>query len=301
MKNREKKPLVKTPGEAEAGSRSFALSNGYSRSVARLVGRERDQPSLFTMQGLLKVEDSHREVISKNAVILGDMLFSLLPSDTSKLTITNLAPFTELFNVNNHEIKLYFLALGGFTYPVTKLKEGRLGLSNEQFFKITIWYDTERIEAAERGEIRAVGTDYTHLLLNEPHLEIEVEPNPNFLDDIKGHGQRFSLKFEEKYFKLCLQLSDLAYKFTQWSGTQRRSHSIKEQGLINALSLAAQVKKQGAPRIRAAIHKALEELKTHGYLTEYSYNEETGLYKWVCSGEYIQHGKLGAATEPGIE
>ena len=123
-----------------------------------------------------------------------------------------------------------------------------------------------------------------------------------FLEGLTGKGQGYTLLKQDKYVKLSLQLSDLGYKLQEYSSTQSRSHKIKEPGLISALSLAAQIKKQGAPRIRAAIHKALEELKKHGYFSEYNYNEETGLYNWICSGEYIQHGKLlGPATEPHTE
>jgi hypothetical protein len=136
------------------------------------------------------------------------------------------------------------------------------------------------------------------MLVNEAPTEIHITPNRNFLKGLTGKGQGYTLLKQNDYLKLSLQLTDLGYKLQEYSSTQPRSHKIKEPGLISALSLAAQVKKQGAPYMRGKIHEALEELKTHGYLTEYSYEKETGLYRWVVSSKYIQHGK---PKEPSAE
>jgi len=300
MKKRDKKPLVKAPGTAE--EKVYRAPRGYARTVAQIVKREREQPSLFNASGLLSLEETHRTAITRNAAALGTYLFQLLKSEEETITVRNLTALAELFNTTNSEIKLYLLALGGFTYPVVTLEEDSLNLSVEQLFKIQIRYGKKTLDRYKRGELTEAGTSLLKVLVNEAPTEIQITPNRTFLEGLTGKGQGYTLLKQDKYVKLSLQLTDLGYKLQEYSSTQPRSHKIKEPGLINALSLAAQVKKQGAPRIRATIHKALEELKTHGYFSEYSYEEETGLYKWICSGQYIQHGKLIApSTEPGIE
>lgn len=289
MKKRNKKPLLKAPGTAE--EKVYRAPRGYARTVAQIVKREREQPSLFNASGLLSLEETHRTAITRNAAALGTYLFQLLKSEEETITVRNLTALAEKFNTTNSEIKLYLLALGGFTYPIVGLENGGFSISIEQLFKIKIVYSKKTLDRYHSGELTRAGTNLLQILVNEAPSEIQITPNRMFLEGLTGKGQGYTLLVQDKYTKLSLQLTDLGYKLQEYSSTQRRSHSIKEPGLISALSLAAQVKQQGAPRIRATIHKALEELKTHGYFTEYSYEEETGLYKWVCSGEYIQHGK----------
>lgn len=300
MKKREKKPLVKAPGTAE--EKVYKAPRGYARTVAQIVKREREQPSLFNASGLLSLEETHRTAITRNAAALGTYLFQLLKSEEETITVRNLTALAEKFNTTNSEIKLYLLALGGFTYPIVGLENGGFSISVEQLFKIKIVYSKKIRERYESGELTQAGTNLLPILINEAPSEIQITPNRMFLEGLTGKGQGYTLLKQNKYTKLSLQLTDLGYKLQEYSSTQPRSHKIKEPGLINALSLAAQVKQQGAPRIRATIHEALEQLKTHGYLTEYSYDKETSLYKWIVSGEYIQHGKaISPTTEPGID
>jgi hypothetical protein len=300
MKKREKKPLVKTPGLAE--EKVYKSPRAYARTVAQIVKREREQPSLFNASGLLSLEETHRTAITRNAAVLGTYLFQLLKSEEETITVRNLTALAELFNTTNSEIKLYLLALGGFTYPVVTLENDNLRLSVEQFFKIEIIYGKKTQERYRRGELTQAGTNLLTMLVNEAPTEIRITPNRNFLISLTGKGQGYTLLKQNKYVKLSLQLTDLGYKLQEYSSTQSRSHKIKEPGLVNALGIEAQVKKQGAPYMRGKIHEALEQLKGHGYLTEYSYDKETTLYKWIVSGEYIQHGKLlTPSTEPGIQ
>ena len=300
MKKRDKKPLVKAPGTAE--EKVYKAPRGYARTVAQIVKREREQPSLFNASGLLSLEETHRTAIGRNAAVLGTYLFQLLKDGEETIPIRNLTALAELFNVSNHEIKLYFLALGGFTYPVVTLENDSLRLSVEQFFKIDVIYGKKTQDRYNRGELTMAGTSLLKMIVNEAPKEILVTLNRNFVLSLTGKGQGYTLLKQDKYTTLSLQLSDLGYKLQEYSSTQPRSYKIKEPGLIKALAIEAQVKKQGAPYMRGKIHEALEQLKTYGYLTEYSYDKETGLYKWIVSGEYIQHGKLvGPVTEPGID
>ena len=300
MKKGSNKFLVKTPGEAE--EKVYRSPRGYARTVAQIVNRERIQPSLFNASGPLFLEETHRTAIGRNAAVLGTYLFQLLKSKEETIPIRNLTALAELFNTTNSEIKLYLLALGGFTYPVVTLENDSLRLSVEQFFKIDVIYGKKTQERYLRGELTMAGTSLLKMLVNEAPKEILVTPNRNFLLSLTGKGQGYTLLKQDKYTKLSLQLSDLGYKLQEYSSTQQRTYKIKEPNLIKALAIEAQVKKQGAPYMRGKIHEALEQLKTHGYLTEYSYDKETGLYKWIVSGEYIQHGKLvGPVTEPGID
>jgi hypothetical protein len=300
MKKRDKKPLIKAPGEAE--EKVYKSPRAYARTVAKIVKREREQPSLFNASGLLSLEETHRTAITRNAAILGTYLFQLLKNEEETIPVRNLTALAELFNTTNSEIKLYLLALGGFTYPVVTLEEDSLNLSVEQLFKIQIRYGKKTLDRYKRGELTEAGTNLLKILVNEAPSEILITPNRNFLISRTGKGQGYTLLKQDKYVKLSLQLTDLAYKLQEYSSTQSRSHKLKEPGLITALGIEAQVKKQGAPYMRGKVHEALEELKTHGYLTEYSYDKETSLYKWIVSGEYIQHGKLlTPSTEPGIQ
>ena len=300
MKKRDKKPLVKAPGTAE--EKVYRAPRGYARTVAQIVKREREQPSLFNASGLLLLEETDRTAITRNAAVLGTYLFQLLKSEEETITVRNLTALAELFNTTNNEIKLYLLALGGFTYPVVTLEEDSLTLSVEQLFKIKIRYGKKTQDRYNRGELTRVGTNLLTMLVNEAPTEILITPNHNFLISLTGKGQGYTLLKQDKYVKLSLQLTDLGYKLQEYSSTQSRSHKIKEPNLIRSLGIEAQVKKQGAPYMRGKIHEALEQLKDHGYLTEYSYDKETTLYKWIVSGEYIQHGKLlTPSTEPGID
>ena len=307
-------PLLFIPGsEIEEQSKGLKLAEevklhkqprSYLKSTARLVGKSTDEPTLFSLPSteIIKVEEPHtgtallREVISRNTAILGNYLLQLYQqSGQEDLVIHNLSPLAEMMNNTNKEVKIYLLYLGGYTYPiVTRGKDGGVTLASEQMFSIKFKYSKAVADKYRDNEDNAplIGTSLSSFVRDEPVDRIIVKPNPAFIKALEGKGLGNVLVVNDKFVKLALSLTDIAFKIFSYSASNKPSQRIAEDNLIRHLGLDKQLKTQGRPRIRATILKGLQELQDRKHIKCYDFKETSLLYTFTYSDEYIRHKTL---------
>lgn len=266
----------------------------YLKTIPRLVGKATDEPTLFTMPEV-KLDNGGnvlREVISRNTAILGNYLLQLWQErGQDELEINNLSPLSEMMNVNNYEIKIYLLYLGGYTYPIVdKNEKGGLTLTTEQLFKIKFHYGKKVKDKYTSGGLTEIGGGLTKFIKDEPVESITIKPSPLFIKAIEGKGLGNVLVVNDKFIKLALSLeTDIAYKILSYTASNRPTQKIAEDNLIKHLGLEKQIKAQGRPRVRATILKGLQELQDKEHIKNYSYEDETGMYLFTYSDTFIKH------------
>lgn len=287
-----------SPLEYKAAPEGKALhraAKGLSRTIARLVKRETEQPSLFNNALEDIGEEVQRNAISRNAAILCDILIQEIPPEEDTLIITNLAYLAKKMNVQNFELKRYLLALGGFVYPIISYsaEDGATQITIEQIFKITFTLKNTAQQYA--------GTNLLRLAENAEFTKIEVKLNRQFVRERTIHepkllkknkrntnGFGYVYRVNDEYQELAQTLSDVAYKLLSYTSTQKAAYKIGYSKLLAHLDLDAQVRKQGRPRIHGQIMKGLEELKQAGHLNEYEYDPDKEQYAWNCSRNFVQ-------------
>jgi len=274
---------------------------GYLKTTAKIVGKATEEPTLFSLPEI-KTEEGIgllREVISRNTAILGNYLLQLWQQNGGdKLVINNLSPISEIMGNSNFEIKIYLLYLGGYVYPIVDTDKDGLTLSMEQLFKVQFKYSNTVKNKYQNSEFNEIGTGLTKFIKDEPFESITIEPSKIFIENIKGKGLGNILVVNDKFIKLALSLTDIAYKILTYSVSMKPSIKIAEVNLIKHLGLEKQIKTQGKPRVRATILKGLQELKDKEHIKSYSYEEATGMYSFSYSNKYVRHSenKKGLTT-----
>ena len=74
-----------------------------------------------------------------------------------------------------------------------------------------------------------------------------------FIKALEGKGLGNVLVVNDKFIKLALSLTDIAYKIFTYSASNKPSQKIAENNLVKHLGLEKQIKTQGRPRVRATI------------------------------------------------
>lgn len=309
---KKQKELEKKEAELtkKADSKLHKQPRGYLKTTARLVGKSTNEPSLFSLPTLPEAPDTNtlgreegnlvRDVISKNTATLGHYLLQLWQDGGGKdLKIYNLSDVSEVMGVNNHELKIYLLYLGGYTYPIVDTDSNGLTLTVEQLFKVQFKYSKAFSEKYKSGDFTRVGTSFFNFIKDEPIDHVVITPNSLFLNAMKGKGLGTVLAVNDSFVKMLLSLTDIAYKICSYSASNRPTQKIEEKKLISHLGLEKQIKTQGKPRIRASILKGFQELKDKGHIKEYSFEEENGMYSFSYSDKYIKHQhRKREITEP---
>lgn len=265
---------------------------GYLKTTAKLVGKATDEKTLFSLPELIpeKGDNPLREVISRNTAILGNYLLQLWQQKGGeKLVINNLSPIAETMGNSNYEIKIYLLYLGGYVYPIIDKDEDGLTLTTEQLFKIKFRYSTKVADKYPNQDFTEIGSGLTKFIKDEPIESIEITPSPLFIKALEGKGLGNVLVVNDKFVKLALSLSDIAYKIFTYSASNRPSYKIAEDNLIKHLGLEKQIKTQGRPRVRDTILKGLQELQDKEHIKSYNYEEAKGIYLFVYSDKYVRH------------
>jgi len=266
----------------------------YLKTTAKLVGKSTDETTLFTLPQAVNTESGGsflRDVISRNTAILGNYLLQLWQqSGEDELVIDNLSPIAEIMGNSNYEIKIYLLYLGGYVYPIIdKDQSGGLTLTTEQLFKIQFRYNKRIADKYKAGELNEIGSGLTKFIKDEPIESISIKPSSLFIKALDGKGLGNVLTVNDKFVKLALSLTDIAYKILSYSSSNKPNKKINEDSLIKDLGLEKQVKTQGKPRIRATILKGFKELQDKEHIKNYSYEEATGMYVFTYSDRFIRH------------
>lgn len=298
---KKEKELEKKAAELakKEDSKLHKQPRGYLKTTARLVGKSTSEPTLFSLPTLPETTKETREneegnlvrdVISKNTAILGHYLLQLWQEGGEKeLKIYNLTPVSEMMGVNNHELKIYLLYLGGYTYPIVDKDKDGLTLTVEQLFKVQFRYSRTVSEKYSSGNIKSVGTTFASFIKDEPIDHVIVTPNSLFLNAMKGQGLGTVLAVNDKFVKMVLSLTDIAYKICSYSASNRPTQKIEEKKLVTHLGLGKQTKTQGKPRVRATILKGFQELEDKGHIKDYFFDEEKETYSFTYSDRYIKH------------
>lgn len=274
----------------------------YLKTTAKLVGKSTGEPTLFSLPELktdITGGNSVREVISRNTAILGNYLLQLWQQGGEDvLKIDNLSPISEIMQNSNYEIKIYLLYLGGYVYPIVEKGEDGLTLTIEQLFKIKFKYGKKSANKYIDGdEPEQIGSGLTAFIKDEPIEYITVEPSSLLIKALEGKGLGNVLVVNDKFIKLALSLTDIAYKILTYSASNMPKQRIKEDNLVKHLGMERQVKTQGKPRIRRAILKGLQELEEKEHIKSYSFNEKTGIYSFVYSDRYVKHKEMKKGVE----
>lgn len=267
----------------------------YLKTTAKLVGRATDEATLFTLPEVKPDDGGNflRDVISRNTAILGNYLLQLWQQGGGgDLVIDNLSPIAKMMGNTNYEIKIYLLYLGGYVYPIIDKDETGLTLTTEQLFKIQFRYSSTVAEKYKAETYTEIGGGLTKFIKDEPIDSITIKPSQLFIKALEGKGLGNVLVVNDKFVKMALSLSDIAYKIFTYSASNKPYQKIAESNLVKHLGLDRQIKKQGKPRVRATILKGLKELKDKEHIKDYSYNEATGMYVFTYSDRYIRHKEL---------
>ena len=268
---------------------------GYLKTTAKLVGRSTDEKTLFSLPEIVPEGGGNflREVISRNTAILGNYLLQLWQQNGEEaLVINNLSPISEIMGNSNYEIKIYLLYLGGYVYPIVDKDKDGLTITTEQLFKVKFRYNSKVADKYSEGDYTEVGGGITKFIKDEPIDSIEITPSPLFIKALEGKGLGNVLVVNDKFIKLALSLTDIAYKILTYSASNKPSQRIAEHNLIKHLGLEKQIKTQGKPRVRATILKGLKELKDKEHIKSYDYKEATAMYVFTYSDKYVRHQEL---------
>lgn len=267
----------------------------YLKTTAKLVGKATGEDTLFSLPTVIQENGGNflREVISRNTAILGNYLLQLWQQGGGdELVIDNLSPIAEIMGNSNYEIKIYLLYLGGYVYPIIDKDENGLTLTTEQLFKIKFRYSSKVAEKYKPGSFTEIGGGLTKFIKDEPIDSITIKPSALFIKAIEGKGLGNVLVVNDRFVKLALSLTDIAYKIFTYSASNKPSQKIAENNLVKHLGLEKQIKTQGRPRVRATILKGLQELQDKGHIKSYSYDEAKGMYVFTYSDKYIRHKDL---------
>lgn len=287
-------PPVELPDLIEEKVKFHKQPRGYLKTTAKHVGKSTDESTLFSMPEVKSENGGSflREVISRNTAILGSYLLQLWQEyGKESLVIYNLGSIAELMGNTNYEIKMYLLYLGGYTYPIIDKNENGLSITTEQLFKVKFNYNQEVAEKYRTESPTLIGTGLLNFIKDEPLESIFVTPSQLFINAIQGQGLGNVLVANDKFVKIALSLTDIAYKIFTYSASNTPSQKIAETNLVKHLGLEKQIKSQGKPRIRATIFKGFQELQDKGHIKNYSYEDETGLFSFTYSDKYIKHRK----------
>ena len=282
----------------EEGVKLHRQPRNYLKTTAKLVGKSTDEASLFTLPSIIPETGGNflREVISRNTAILGNYLLQLWQQGgEDELVIDNLSPIAKIMGNSNYEIKIYLLYLGGYVYPIIdKDTNGGLTLTTEQLFNIQFKYSPKVGDKYNSGSLTKIGGGITQFIKDEPFERIIIKPSPLFIKAIEGKGLGNVLVVNDKFIKLALSISDIAFKILSYSASNKPYQKIAEGNLVKHLGLEKQIKSQGKPRIRSTILKGLQELQDKEHIKNYTFEENTGMYIFTYSDKYIKHkGHLG--------
>lgn len=276
-------------------------SRGYLKTASKLVGRDlQDGANLFSLPTFESDIAPHKEIISKNTAILGNILLNLWQAKKNRegyYTIENLTPLANMLGVIPQDLKTYLIYLGGYQYPVVKTKK--------EFYKgrdrnIMTTYSDKLFYVKFNIEIKAgeritsddkIGTNYANFIKDRAVLSVDIAPSQSFIEDIQGRGLG-NVFATDNFYAYCLGLSDLAYKIFCFSGSNKPSYKIGFDKLIENLNLSRQLKAKGKPHILKNITKALNELQTTGHLTSWAYDKNTEIYSWTYTNKIIRHKEL---------
>lgn len=323
------KDLVKQAKDYKEGNHKQPVTS--LKTTSRLIGRVRDTPNIWTTlqdegEGLLKT--SRDKITAKTAVLMlivnryfqsapvyaeepegGVDIFRSKKNDT--LVIRNLAPLARELGVENNDLKIHLVMMGGFQYPVDyKDDKGSLFLSTENMYNVTFVYPPE---IGNQYGVKRYGTNRTSFIFNQSHKEVRIRLGNRISDDLKEKKDldkerqktyMGSVYVDNKYIRLINEeLSDLGIKLMNYitsnqTGHYNRPMKIGVTKIIPHLGLAKIVEKQGLPYVKKKILEELEVLKAKGALKTYGYDRGKDILSWTCTNKYVKRPDKRPKEDP---
>lgn len=307
MSNIDDKTITETDGTKltaltiKEPDRLHKQSRGYLKTASKLVGRDlQDGANLFSLTTYESDIAPHKDKISKNTAILGNILLNLWQGKKNSegvYRIENLTTIADLLGVIPQDLKTYLIYLGGYQYPVVQTKK-EFYKGKERNIMTTysdkLFYVKFNIEIKEGEHITnddKIGTNYANFIRDRAVLSVDIAPSQSFIEDIQGRGLG-NVFATENFTAYCLGLSDLAYKIFCFSGSNKPSYKISFDKLIENLNLSKQLNKQGKPYMLKKLKGAFNELQETGHLTNWTYDKKADLYNWTYTGKIIRHKDL---------
>jgi len=305
--------VVELIGEELEGKKTtlHRQARGYLKTTARLVGKETEQVSLFTLPAYNDNINPFKQILSKNTAITGQLLLALWQKnkdDKEIYKINNLSEIARLLQTTPQELKLYLICLGGYQYPITHFdKEKRiLSIHHDKLFyiKFNIRLKENETESSFNADNK-IGTDYLSFIKERDIESVDVMPSPSMIQDLQGKGLG-NVLVDDYFVAFSLGLSDMAYKLFAFSSSNKPTFKIGFKKLITRkyLNLEKQVfgvynkqgkrlsAGQGKARVLDSITKGLKELKEAGHLVSWKYSDDTDYFEWRYSNKIIKHKEL---------
>lgn len=290
-------------------------ARGYLKTTASLVGKEMSEGrSLFTLPSYDYDLKALKETLSQKTAITGNLLLTLWQAnknDKGYYVIDNLVEIANLLQIAPQDLKLYLIYLGGYQYPIIKMglnKQGKriISFSSDKLFyiKFNMRLKDGESEATFTKDDR-IGNNYVNFIRDRDIDTIDIMPSVSIQEELQGKGLG-SVLTDDSFVAFCLGLSELAYKFFCWSGSNKPSFKIGFDKLISKkhLNLEKQVygvkdargkrksAGQGKARVLKRIQEALKELLDKGHLVKWAYDEATDTFSWTYSNKIIKHKEL---------
>ncbi len=284
-------------------------SRSNMRGLAKIVGRDTNQATLFSLpleelQHAIEQapKDKHglpyKEKLSKKVGVLSFQLLKEYQQterdEDGYISIENLGRLADELETNTKELKYYLLYLGGYQYPSVTFyaEEKEIGFQLAKLFDIEFRYNS-KYENSEKKISAEIGSKTIQLLINTPIKRIRIKPSQQFIKDIEGKSGRALgyINVNDNFIKLCLGLSDYAFKLLTFMAANKPTYKIGEEKLFTSLGLEKQIKTQKPARLRAMLSSAFNELKSNGHLEAYEIAESKSniFYSWNYTDKYIKH------------
>lgn len=281
-------------------------SRTLMRDIAKSVGRDKKQLSLFKMPLNEAVQELERQiadsptgrpqkdVMSQKAAQLALKLmqeYQTAPKDENDFAIIkDVGRLADDIGTDNTYLKYLLLYLSGYQYTHTQMFDDKIGVKMAQYFDIWLMYPLKRKAYIPDIYKDAAGT--MNLIANERIDEVRVKPTAEFVNDVLNKKKSLGhIRVTNGIHALLNGLTVMAFKLAAFSGAQRPQYAIGEDKLLDHLELKSQAKAQGMPRVRRQLLDAMQELKVKGYFKEYLAEERPDgwMYGWQYTDKYIKH------------
>lgn len=301
--------------QLELPEKTHKQSRTQMRDIARNVGRDKQQLSLFNkplheaVQELERqINDSpkgrpQKEIMSQKAAQLALALvraYQTAPKDEEGFAIIkDVSGLAYSIGTDSRYLKYLLLYLSGYQYAHVQLFDDKIGVKMAQLFDIWLLYKLNRKAYITDLYKDTAGT--MNLIVNERIKELKVKPTAEYIKDLNNKKKSLgSIRVTDGWMAALNGMTVMAFKLANFSAAQPPEYSIGEEKLLDHLGMKSQAKTQGVPRVRKQILEAMQELKVKGYFKQYQAEERPDgwMYSWEYTDTYIKHQDKYLKPEP---
>ena len=219
------------------------------------------------------------------------------------IVFDNLGQLSKTLEIPPDKLKKTMIALGSYQLP-TFYTNGLNEMVEEysSLFKVRFIYDqalqnkygtSEIIEDGEPETIakaKRIGTYEANYIPGETAKRIEIIPDERIIKSLSGESTWGGyITTTDNISLLTKGLDPIELKLFTYIGTKYKDFSAKAQKVIKDLTLVAQVKTQGKPRIIERLLKGLETMKSLKVIRSYDYDQEKEIFHWSQATEVYNY------------